>query len=87
MANSGFIVTGRNMTTMQRVFYTGRAGSGFVSSNQADAFTYRTGEEAERKARMLSRGQTMHVFYAAYANPDDAHAAGAAAMSAEMCGE
>lgn len=81
-----FIVTGRNMTTMQRVYYTGRAGAGFVSMERADAFTYATGSEAERKARNLSRGHTMNVFYAAYANPDDAHAAGAAAISQEMCG-
>ena len=81
-----FIVTGRNMKTMQRVYYTGRAGAGFVSTERSTAFVYATEQEAVRKAYVLSRGHTMHVFYAAYADPADAHAAGAAAMSQEACG-
>lgn len=42
------------------VWYTGRAGSGFVSVNQADAFTYASVESARLRATNLNRGTAIH---------------------------
>lgn len=41
------------------VWYTGRAGSFFVSSQRADAFLYQTVEGARNRAAMLNRGTAL----------------------------
>lgn len=81
-----FIVQCRDMATMRLSYYTGRAGAGWLSSNRGDAFAYATEGEAKRKMDMFRRQHPRMAWMAAHANPDDAHAAGAAAMSQEMCG-
>ena len=83
-----FIILGRNIRTMARVYYTGRAGDGWLSERRADAFTYATETEANRKARMFTRNQRLHgcTFWTDHADPADAHAAGARAMSEDACG-
>ena len=83
-----FIIQGRHMQTMERVYYTGRASTYWTSPNKADAFTYDSETLADRKAREFNRVGALHkiTWTAAYASDDDAHAAGAAAMSAEICG-
>lgn len=42
------------------VFYTGRAGAGWVSSAKTEAFTYSTRTEAERKAALFNRATVLH---------------------------
>lgn len=81
-----YIVEGRDMKTMRRVYYTGRAGAGWLSERRSEAFCYATEAEAELKARLFKR-QHRSPFWATFANPDDAHAAGARAMSEEACGQ
>lgn len=82
-----FIVQAREMKTMRQVYYTGRAGEGWLSPERREAFAYATEGEADRKSRMFQR-QNMgrYVFMVDHASPDDAHAAGARAMSEEACG-
>ena len=82
---AAFIVTTRDMRTMQQSYYTGRAGAGWLSANRVDAFAYRTEAEAERKARIFMRQQRA-PFWAEFANDDDAHNDAARAMSEEACG-
>jgi hypothetical protein len=81
-----FIVQARDMKSMRLHYYTGRAGSGWLSENRAEAFVYSGEGEANRKVAMFNRQYRDKVFMSAYANPDDAHAAGAARMSDDMCG-
>lgn len=45
-------------------FYTGKAGSGCVSENVADAFAYETLEGARRKAGEFNRMTAVHGFHA-----------------------
>lgn len=94
-----FIVKTRDMKTMKVFYYTGKAGSAgtdsfWLSEKRGDAFVYATAGEAERKARLFQRQYPRNlgsggaaVWMTEYANPADAHAAGAAAMSREMCGD
>jgi hypothetical protein len=70
---TGFIVTGFRLPLTRptgRVFYTGRAGDGFVSTYAADAFTYATQEEAARKAVLLSEAG-FYLFFIGYASQWD----------------
>lgn len=48
----------------QVFFYTGRAGSGWVSQNLSDAFTYQTIEGARNKACVINRMTPIHGFHA-----------------------
>lgn len=41
-------------------FYTGRAGDGWVSADQSEAFTYSARAEAERKAAQFNRMTALH---------------------------
>lgn len=40
--------------------YTGRAGQAWVSANKAEAFSYASREEAERKAALFNRASALH---------------------------
>ena len=93
-----YVVTVRDMNTMKEFFYTGRAGAAgtesfWLSEKRGDAFAYATEGEAERK-RAQFQGQYprnlgsggVAVWMVKHATDADAHAAGAAAMSQEMCG-
>jgi len=42
------------------LYYTGRAGAGFVSPNAAEAFGYQTIEGARRRATMLNTFEPFH---------------------------
>lgn len=44
----------------ETVWYTGRAGKGFVSALAGDAFLYETVEAARRRASILNRGTLLH---------------------------
>lgn len=82
-----FIVQARDMQTMRQLYYTGRAGDGWLSPDRAQAFVYRTEGEAARKSRLFQRHHMRRmVFMVAFADAADAHAAGARAMSEEACG-
>jgi hypothetical protein len=41
-------------------FYTGRAGSGWVSADQSEAFAYLSQEAARRKATLFNARMQMH---------------------------
>lgn len=47
------------LTTNSGFFYNGKAGSAWLSSNKAEAFTY-SKEGAERKAAMFNRATCLH---------------------------
>lgn len=95
---TGFIVKTRDMQTMKVFYYTGRAGAAgtesfWLSEQRSVAFVYTTEQEANRKCRLFQRQYPRNlgsggaaVWMIEHANRDDAHAAGAAAMSEEMCG-
>ena len=44
----------------RKVFYTGRAGDGWVSTDQAEAFTYSTYEAAKAKADRYNAHTALH---------------------------
>lgn len=50
-----YIVAGEVGTTKRRVYYTGRAGAGFVSSRPYEAFRYSTREGADHRADVLNK--------------------------------
>jgi hypothetical protein len=95
---TGFIIKTRDMKTMKVFYYTGRAGAAgtdsfWLSETRAAAFVYATAGEAIRKSRVFQHQHPRNlgtggaaVWMVEHANPADAHAAGAAAMSQEMCG-
>lgn len=41
-------------------FYTGRAGDAWTSANVAEAFSYASRAEAERKAALFNRSTVLH---------------------------
>ncbi len=47
------------LTTNSGSFYNGKAGSAWLSSNKADAFTY-SKEGAERKAAQFNKFSSLH---------------------------
>lgn len=44
----------------QKVFYTGRAGEGWVSANEAEAFPYSTYEAAKDRANQHNKWTALH---------------------------
>ena len=84
---SGFIVKARNFRTLQLMFYTGRAGTGWISDKLSEAFIYSTESEAGRKRAQFQRQYPMHTWMYDCASPDDRHNEGVAAMSREACGD
>ena len=52
-------VIGRTQTG-ETVFYTGRAGDGFVSSDPKDAFLYQSVDAARGRAKSLNGGTPLH---------------------------
>lgn len=81
---SGFIVKVRDMNTTRLSYYTGRAGTGWLSEKRADAFVYATEGEADRKRAMFQRSHFKMPWMIEHANPADAHCAGARGMSADL---
>lgn len=86
-----FIIKVRDMATMQTFYYTGKAGepgtnSFWLSDRRGEAFVYAGEGEATRKCNSFQRQHPKDVWMVEHVNRDDAHAAGAAAMSEEMCG-
>lgn len=60
---AGFVpVIGRHADGTE-VWYTGRAGSAFVSTNPRDAFRYSTVGEARRRAAVLNNGSLLHGYW------------------------
>lgn len=82
-----YIIQARALSNLKAHFYTGRAGAGWLGDNRAEAFVYGRPEYAERQARQFAKRHRAYVWSVTYASDADAHNAGAAAMSAEMCGE
>jgi hypothetical protein len=68
------------------VYYTGKIGEELVSANIEHAARYAVPRDAERVVRRLQRQHPRLTWMTDYRYPEDAHAAGAAAMSQEMCG-
>lgn len=56
-----FIVRGLS-TDGGEVFYTGRAGNGWVSNDRNEAFVYTSQDEARRKALNFNRMEPLHGF-------------------------
>lgn len=81
-----YIIQARALNNLQAFFYTGRAGSGWLDTDRAEAFRYDHAGYAQKQARAFARRHRAYIWSVAYATSADAHAAGAAAMSAEMCG-
>lgn len=57
-----YIVQGRTKEG-ETVYYTGKAGAGFVSSVYGEAFTYSTLERARKRATMLNVGRDVHEIH------------------------
>ena len=55
-----FVVQGYFNQGGEPLFYTGRAGEGWISTNAREAFTYATLAEANRKAAIFNRGTAAH---------------------------
>lgn len=81
-----YIIQARALSNLRAHFYTGRAGTGWLSENRAEAFPYADARFAEREARRYAKTHRAYVWSVAYATDQDAHNAGAAAMSSEACG-
>ena len=83
-----YVLKGRNIETLATVYYTGRAGNLWTSDKKAEAFLYASYEGAKRKVYRFNRTTRLHkiLWMVDYQNESDAHNAGAAAMSDEMCG-
>lgn len=82
-----YIIQARALNNLQAFFYTGRAGSGWLDTDRAEAFRYDHAGYATKQARAFAKRHRAFIWTVLEADRGDAHAAGAAAMSAEACGE
>lgn len=68
------------------LYYTGKSGEALLSANIENAARYAVPRDADRVVRRLQRQHPRLTWMTDYRYPEDAHAAGAAGMSEEMCG-